>query len=91
MASSDVSQRSRPSASRSILILGTALSSSHSSCARRSKCRKRASARLTVAPASGRWIAVSPSPTVRDVKSRCPLYSLMRLAVISASGVSFPK
>jgi hypothetical protein len=49
------------------------------------------SARFTVAVLSRRSMAVSPLPMVRTPESRAALYSLIRLAVISASSVTFPK
>src|SRR5262249_8713874 len=63
---------------------GAAASTSHSSWARRSKCRSSASGRLTPA-------AVSALFVLAEVPFRRPdLYSLMRLAVRSTRGVSAP-
>ena len=38
-----------------------------------------------------RSLAVSPLPIVRTLEGRAALYSLIRLAVMSARGVSVPK
>src|SRR2546425_673640 len=72
----------------SSLTFGPAASASHSSWARRSRCRSKASGRLTAA-ADNRV----PLPCFRRTvaASRCALYSLIRLAVIAESGVSAPK